>query len=87
MLISDVDGTLTRNDIGGLVNNYMGKNYLHDGYSDLVNGISANGYQVVWMTMRSLPMYEFSKSYIKEHIRIEGPLLMEPEEFFQAIKK
>lgn len=32
LLISDVDGTLTRNDLGGLYSNYMGANYLHDGY-------------------------------------------------------
>lgn len=87
LLVSDVDGTLTRNDIGGLYNNYMGANYLHDGYHELITGISNNGYKVVWMTMRSLPMYEFSKRYIREQVNIDGPLLMEPEEFFQAIKK
>lgn len=32
ILISDVDGTLTKDDFGGLYNNYMGNNYLHDGY-------------------------------------------------------
>lgn len=61
LVISDVDGTLTKDDIGGLYNNYMGNNYLHHGYHDLVNGIHDHGYQVVWLTMRSLPMYDFSK--------------------------
>lgn len=32
LIVSDVDGTLTKNDLGGLYNNYMGNNYLHDGY-------------------------------------------------------
>jgi phosphatidate phosphatase LPIN len=27
--VSDVDGTLTKNDIGGLLNNAMDSNYLH----------------------------------------------------------
>lgn len=57
ILISDVDGTLTKDDFGGLYNNYMGNNYLHDGYHELINRVSENGYKVVWMTMRSLPMY------------------------------
>lgn len=70
LVISDVDGTLTKDDVGGLVNNYLGKNYLHDGYHDLVNGIVENGYKVVWLTMRSLPMYNFSKKYIREHISV-----------------
>lgn len=37
--------------------------------------------------MRSLPMYNFSKRYINNHVKVEGPLLMEPEEFFHAMKK
>lgn len=32
LLVSDVDGTLTKNDIGGLYSNYLGHEYLHDGY-------------------------------------------------------
>lgn len=78
-MISDFDGTATKNDLGGLYNNYFGKNYLHDGYHELINGIADNGYKIVWMTMRSLPLYNFSKKYIQEHIGCSGPLLMEPE--------
>jgi phosphatidate phosphatase PAH1 len=57
----------------------MGNDYLHHGYHDLVTGIYEHGYMVVWLTMRSLPMYEFSKKYIRDNIKVEGPLLMEPE--------
>ena len=60
---------------------------MHDGYHELINTLDGNGYKVVWMTMRSLPLYHFSKQYIKDHVKVEGPLLMEPEEFFQALKK
>ena len=78
LLVSDVDGTLTKNDVGGLIHNYRGKEYLHDGYHELINSLDKNGYKIVWMTMRSLPLYDFSKSYIREHVQVEGPLLMEP---------
>lgn len=40
ILISDVDGTLTKDDIGGLYNNYIGDHYLHDGYSELIKRVS-----------------------------------------------
>ncbi len=33
ILVSDVDGTLTKNDIGGLISNTLEHNYLHEGYS------------------------------------------------------
>ncbi len=61
LVVSDVDGTLTRSDVEGIYNNYHGRDFLHDSYADLMRVIQAQGYQVVWMTMRSLPMYNMSK--------------------------
>lgn len=31
-----MDGTLTKDDLGGLYNNYHGQNYLHEGYYELI---------------------------------------------------
>ena len=39
ILVSDVDGTLTKNDIGGLISNSLEKNYLHEGYAELIKAI------------------------------------------------
>jgi phosphatidate phosphatase PAH1 len=36
ILVSDVDGTLTKDDFGGLYNNFYNKDYLHDGYDTLI---------------------------------------------------
>lgn len=57
IVVSDVDGTLTKSDIGGLAANLINSSYLHDGYASLMQGIVKNGYQVIWLTMRSLPLY------------------------------
>lgn len=40
ILISDVDGTLTKNDIGGLVSNAIERDYLHEGYAELIRKIA-----------------------------------------------
>ena len=40
ILISDVDGTLTKNDVGGLINNAIDKDYLHEGYAQLIKKIA-----------------------------------------------
>lgn len=61
LVVSDVDGTLTKSDVQGMYNNYHGHDYLHDNYATLMQGIHSQGYRVVWMTMRSLPMYNMSK--------------------------
>ena len=79
LVVSDVDGTATKSDIMGNVNNFFNKEYLHDGYSQLLKKVHLNGYKVVWLTMRSLPLYSFSKNYLREHCGIDAPILMEPE--------
>jgi phosphatidate phosphatase PAH1 len=76
ILVSDMDGTLTKDDIGGLMNNLKNKDYLHDGYYDLINTAYQYGYKIVWLTMRSLPLYAFSKEYIRTHTQVHGVLLM-----------
>lgn len=35
IVVSDVDGTVTKNDIGGHIHNFMDKDYLHEGYAEL----------------------------------------------------
>jgi len=85
--VSDVDGTVTKNDIGGHLNNMISRDYLHDGYRDLAVNIEKNGYKMVWMTMRALPMYHYSKNYLRKTVGVDGPILMEPEEFIRALTK
>lgn len=78
ILVSDMDGTLTKDDIGGLYNNFYDQHYLHDGYYDLIKTADENGYKIVWLTMRSLPLYKLSTNYIKNHTKVNGVLLTEP---------
>ena len=37
ILISDFDGTLTKNDFGGLLGNMFDYDYVHNGYKDLMH--------------------------------------------------
>lgn len=77
--MSDVDGTVTKNDIGGHLNNFIDRDYLHEGYADLASLINKNGYKIVWLTMRALPLYNYSKNYLRLTVGVDGPIMMEPE--------
>jgi phosphatidate phosphatase LPIN len=33
LVVSDVDGTVTKNDVGGHINNFVERDYLHEGYA------------------------------------------------------
>lgn len=73
-----MDGTVTKSDVCGLYSNYRQINYLHDGYHQLIENAYRNGYKIVWLTMRSLPLYNFSKQYLRQESQMHGPLLTEP---------
>ncbi len=68
LVVSDVDGTVTINDIGGHINNFFEKDYLHESYADLAKKIDKNGYKMVWLTMRALPLYNYSKGYLRKMV-------------------
>lgn len=57
LIVSDVDGTVTKNDLGGHFHNFCGNDYLHEGYAELCKKIDKNGYKIVWLTMRAMPLY------------------------------
>ena len=64
-MVSDVDGTATKSDVPGHVHNMLSKDYLHGGYAELMQKVTENGYKVVWLTMRALPLYNYSKKYLR----------------------
>ena len=37
IIISDMDGTMTKTDLMGLVSNYRDQHFLHDGYEMFIN--------------------------------------------------
>ena len=61
IIVSDMDGTMTKTDVRGLYHNCKGNHYLHDGYETFMRELINSGYQAIWITMRSLSLYNFSK--------------------------
>lgn len=64
-----MDGTMTKTDLMGIVSNYRETHYIHDGYETFINELSKRGYKIVWLTMRSMAMYSFSKKYINKYVK------------------
>jgi len=78
---------LTVNDLAGLLGGVFDYNAVHPGYSDLMQKLYEKGVFLIWVTMRSLPFYTMSKTYIQKYLGVNGVMLMEPEEFLPAVKK
>jgi phosphatidate phosphatase PAH1 len=55
MVISDVDGTITKSDIKGHIYTRLGRvDYTHEGISALYTQIASNGYKFLYLTARPI---------------------------------
>lgn len=70
-----------------MINNVIKRNHIHNGYIEFIESAEKNGYKIVWLTMRSISMYNLSKSYIKMHTLTPGPLFAWPEQILAALRK
>jgi phosphatidate phosphatase LPIN len=54
IVISDVDGTITKSDVLGHVLPKFGHDWSHPGCCDLFTKIKANGYEILYLTARAI---------------------------------
>lgn len=65
IVISDVDGTITKSDVLGQIMPMFGKDWTHEGVSSLFNQISNNNYKILYLTARALCQSETTKNYLR----------------------
>ena len=85
IIISDVDGTVTKSDIlGHLLPRLGASDWAHQGIASLYNNIFQNGYKIVYLSSRPVGYSEATKKYLnkikQDGISMpEGPLLLSPD--------
>lgn len=93
VVISDVDGTITRSDLLGHAANLVGRDWTHDGVASLYTSIAKNGYKMMYLTSRSISHAPLTREYIvglKQDGGVQlprGPILFSPQNFFMSIHR
>ena len=92
IVISDVDGTITRSDVLGQVLPFLGKDWSHEGVTELFTGIAKRGYKMVYLTARAIGQSSTTKNYLDSLIQEKkslppGPLFMSPDGIFTSLKR
>lgn len=64
IVISDVDGTITRSDILGHLLPIFGKDWSHDGVAELFTNIKKNNYGILYLTSRAIGQAQKTKDYL-----------------------
>ena len=92
LIISDIDGTITKSDVLGYIFPVFGKDWSHEGVTDLFTHLYKNGYKIIYLTARAIGQSTMTKNYLNNLIQEKqklppGPMLMSPDGLFSALKR
>jgi len=90
IVVSDIDGTVTKSDVVGHISNVLYIDYTHKGIHNLYHGIEKNGYKFVYVSSRGISQSSMTKTYInwtKQDGRNlpYGPILLNPASLISAL--
>ncbi|KAJ5627646.1 hypothetical protein N7490_009874 [Penicillium lividum] len=92
IVISDIDGTITKSDALGHVLNMIGRDWTHTGVAKLYTDIVNNGYNIMYLTSRSVGQADTTRSYLygvcQEGYRLpRGPVICSPDRTMAALRR
>ncbi|MBE7179865.1 MAG: hypothetical protein INR71_01435, partial [Terriglobus roseus] len=92
IVVSDIDGTITKSDVLGHVLNSIGRDWTHLGVAKLYTDIVANGYNILYLTSRSNGQADTTRTYlngvVQEGYRLpKGPVIMSPDRTMAALRR
>lgn len=93
IVVSDIDGTITKTDVFGQIFPVFGKDWSHIGVAELFSNIKANGYEILYLTARSIGAASITKEYLASlkqesgHSLPDGPVFMSPDRLLNALNR
>ncbi|KAJ2993183.1 Nuclear elongation and deformation protein 1 [Globomyces sp. JEL0801] len=89
IVISDVDGTITKSDVLGHVFTMVGKDWTHAGVANFYTNIANNGYHFLYLTSRAIGQAGYTREYLAkveqdQYQLPEGPILLSPDRLMQG---
>ncbi|XP_071384978.1 phosphatidate phosphatase LPIN2 [Centroberyx affinis] len=92
VIISDIDGTITKSDALGHILPQFGKDWTHQGVAKLYHKIHQNGYKFLYCSARAIGMAGITKDYLqwvndKGTVLPKGPVLLAPSSLFSALHR
>lgn len=92
IVISDIDGTITKSDALGHVLNMIGRDWTHPGVARLFQDISQNGYNILYLTARSVGQADTTRQYldsiIQDGVKLPaGPVILSPDRTMAALRR
>ncbi|GAA6234526.1 phosphatidate phosphatase LPIN2-like isoform X1 [Lates japonicus] len=92
VIISDIDGTITKSDALGHILPQLGKDWTHKDIARLYHKIHQNGYKFLYCSARAIGMAAITKDYLqwvndRGTVLPKGPVLLAPSSLFSALHR
>lgn len=92
IVVTDIDGTITKSDVLGHIFTALGKDWAQPGVTSLFQNIKANGYRVMYLTARSIGTNARTKKFlanlVQDNIRLPlGPVMLSPDRLLHALSR
>ncbi|XP_051984829.1 phosphatidate phosphatase LPIN2-like [Xyrauchen texanus] len=92
VVISDIDGTITKSDVFGQILPQFGKDWTHQGIAKLYHSVAENGYKFLYCSARAIGMADMTRGYLQwvndgGSILPRGPLMLSPSSLFSAFHR
>jgi len=92
IVISDIDGTITKSDVLGHVLPIIGRDWAQSGVASLFTKIRNNGYHIAYLSARAIGQAPTTKDYLQsvsqEDLNLpDGPLLLNPTSLVNAFHR
>ncbi|KAL7939613.1 LNS2 domain-containing protein [Trichoderma chlorosporum] len=92
VVISDIDGTITKSDALGHVLNMIGRDWTHSGIAKLYSDIALNGYNIMYLTSRSVGQADTTRAYLNNIVQEgfkmpHGPTILSPDRTMAALRR
>ncbi|KEF54179.1 uncharacterized protein A1O9_09974 [Exophiala aquamarina CBS 119918] len=92
IVISDIDGTITKSDALGHILNMVGRDWTHAGVAKLYSDIVANGFNIFYLTSRAVGQADTTRAYLNGVVQEgwklpRGPVIMSPDRTIAALRR
>ncbi|XP_055614352.1 phosphatidate phosphatase LPIN3 [Uranotaenia lowii] len=92
VVISDIDGTITKSDVLGHILPMVGKTWEQIGVAQLFSKIEENGYKLLYLSARAIGQAKTTRDYLQSirqgDVKLpEGPLLLNPTSLMSAFHR
>ncbi|XP_037924812.1 phosphatidate phosphatase LPIN2 isoform X3 [Hermetia illucens] len=92
VVISDIDGTITKSDVLGHILPMVGKDWAQIGVAPLFSKIEENGYKLLYLSARAIGQSRATREYLRSirqgDVKLpDGPLLLNPTSLISAFHR